>query len=66
MKLCFEKQPSPDISNSASTSGQSRDDQETGSNAMSINGDAPSKNSVFLCFPPDMDLNPARMVREED
>ncbi|KAK3189972.1 hypothetical protein Dsin_029533 [Dipteronia sinensis] len=65
-QYCFQEQPSPDISNCASTSSQSKDgDQQTqGSNTMSENKDVPLRNSIFQCFSNELDLNPARMVRE--
>ncbi|TXG71961.1 hypothetical protein EZV62_000540 [Acer yangbiense] len=66
-QYCFQQQPSPDISNCASTSSQSKDgDQQTqGSNAMSENKDVPLRNSIFQCFSNELDLNPARMVIAE-
>ncbi|KAH7573722.1 hypothetical protein ACOSP7_007560 [Xanthoceras sorbifolium] len=67
MKHCFEEKPSPGgMSNCASTSGQSKDGRETGSNTMSENNkDVPLRNSIFLCFCHELDLNPARMVIAE-
>ncbi|KAH9682899.1 putative aquaporin NIP7-1 [Citrus sinensis] len=59
MNPCFDKQSCSEISTCASTSGQSGDDPETGSNAMSI------RNKGLLCIPHDIDLNPARMVIAE-
>ena len=65
MKSLFEDQPPPHTSNHASTSGcgQSKDDQEMGSNAMSKSGSV-LKNSAFSCFLQGVDLNLGRMVRE--
>uniref|UniRef100_A0A2N9HNN8 Aquaporin n=1 Tax=Fagus sylvatica TaxID=28930 RepID=A0A2N9HNN8_FAGSY len=66
MKSLFEDQPPPHTSNHASTSGcgQSKDDQEMGSNAMSKSGSV-LKNSAFSCFLQGMDLNLGRMVLAE-
>lgn len=61
MKPCSDKQPSSEIS-CAPTSSQSRDDQVTSSNPMSINEDAALRNNGLLCIPHDFDLDPARMV----
>ncbi|KAK0606957.1 hypothetical protein LWI29_006926 [Acer saccharum] len=63
-QYCFQQQPSPDISNCASTSSKSKDgDQQTrGLNTMSENKDVPLRNSIFQCFSNELDLNPARMV----
>ncbi|GAV60913.1 MIP domain-containing protein [Cephalotus follicularis] len=66
MKMTFLiGQPSPDNSNHASTSGQSRDDQETGSNEISNSGDVLMRNQGLCHFPYEMDLNPARVFLAE-
>lgn len=66
MKGCFEKESScEDITNCASISGQSKDDQETGSSDVIPKREVvPLKNLIFPCFPNEMDLNPARVVRK--
>ncbi|KAJ0093334.1 hypothetical protein Patl1_25440 [Pistacia atlantica] len=46
MKLSLREQPPPDFSNSASSSGQSRDDQETASAEMPISEDLPLRNNL--------------------
>ncbi|EEF45341.1 probable aquaporin NIP7-1 [Ricinus communis] len=66
MKHLLEEQPSPDTFMNASSSDASRDcSQDTGSNALSTNGDIFAKYSNFGCFPKELDLNPARMVLAE-
>lgn len=62
MKGLFEEQQSPDNSNYASTSGESKDDQEMGTNSMSksVGG---LKTSSFSFLSKEMDANFARAVR---
>ncbi|PRQ38792.1 putative major intrinsic protein [Rosa chinensis] len=65
--LYEEAKPSPQISNSASTSGHSKeDDPEMGSNALSNSADHHVlNNSAFFCFPSGMNLNLVRAVVAE-
>ncbi|XP_050373976.1 probable aquaporin NIP7-1 [Argentina anserina] len=65
--LYEEAKPSPQISNSASTSSQSKeDDLEMGSNALSNSADHQVlNNSAFFCFPLRMNLNLVRAVVAE-
>lgn len=58
MKALFEEKPSTDY---ATSSGESKDDQEMGSTAMSETGSV-LKNSPFLCFPNGIDQNYGRGV----
>lgn len=64
MKSLFEEQPHhPDHTiDHAPTSGQCKDDQEMGVNAMSKSDVL--KNSPFSCFPQGMDLNLGRVVTD--
>ncbi|RXH70503.1 hypothetical protein DVH24_013249, partial [Malus domestica] len=55
---------SSQTSNCTSTSGHSKDDQEMGSNAMS-NGGNVLRNSMFLCFPLQINPNLVRAVLAE-
>ncbi|XP_040996037.1 probable aquaporin NIP7-1 isoform X1 [Juglans microcarpa x Juglans regia] len=64
MKSVFEERPPPHISNHASTSGQPKDDQEMGYNAMPKGGGVSNK-SAFSCFPQGIDLNLGRVVLAE-
>lgn len=67
MKPLFDAhQPSsPNLSNGASTSDQSKYDQEIGSNtANSRNGDASIKNPSCSCIPCRFNLTLARRVKK--
>ncbi|KAI4317759.1 hypothetical protein L6164_025602 [Bauhinia variegata] len=66
MKAMLEKQPSPDNSNYASSSGLSADDKETGSSAAISNHQyVLVNNSSSHRLPFKIDLNSARMVMAE-
>ncbi|KAL5541646.1 hypothetical protein UlMin_009356 [Ulmus minor] len=63
MKGLFEEQlPSPDLSNYASSGGQSKDDQEMGSNPMAKSIDDLRKSSYSCLSKGKMDTNFARAV----
>ena len=62
MKGLFEEQPSPDLSNYASTSEESKDDREIGANEMAKSVGI-LKSSNFSCLSQGMDQNFARAVR---
>ncbi|XAR57235.1 hypothetical protein NMG60_11025297 [Bertholletia excelsa] len=67
MKPLFSHQPSPDLSNEASISGESRyaDDKEMGTNAGSRTAEIQKQNAAFWCFPYGSGLDPLRQVLAE-
>ncbi|KAJ7954942.1 Aquaporin [Quillaja saponaria] len=65
MKGLYENQPSPDISNHASSSGQSTDDKEIGSTATSEVEHVLVHNWAFRGLFDKIELNSARMVIAE-
>lgn len=63
--LMDDDQPSPNVSNDASTSDQSKYDQESGSNTVLTNKDVSTKNAAFSCgLPFGIDSTLVRIVRQ--
>ncbi|PON80158.1 Major intrinsic protein [Parasponia andersonii] len=65
MKGLIEEQPSPDTSNYASTSSETKDDQEIGTNIAMSKSVGVLKNSAFSRLSKEMDTNFARAVVAE-
>ncbi|XP_057485964.1 probable aquaporin NIP7-1 isoform X1 [Actinidia eriantha] len=66
MRNLFEAQlPSPDVSNEALPSDQSKYDQEIGSNAASRSGDTLTEHAACWCCPYAMDVDLLRKVLAE-
>ncbi|XP_060960030.1 probable aquaporin NIP7-1 [Cannabis sativa] len=67
MKGLFEEQeqPSPDLSNYASTSGECKDDQEMGTNHHAMSKSVVLNSPTFSCLSRGMDANFARAVVAE-